>query len=275
MSGSSVGRVLGHAILALAVVTTFVPLVWMFGLSFKLPREIFSSPTNPLPLTPTLGNYLEVFQRTDIVRQFFNSLIFAAGVTIGQILIAVPAAYALARMDFRGANLLFAAFLLTLPVPFVVFYVPNYILVSRLGLLDSFPGLIVPQIASAYGIFLLRQHFRAFPQAIIDAARVDGASEWSIVWRIVLPANRAAIVALAVFVFITTWNEFVWPLLVARDPEMYIMTVGVAQFASGEGGTQYGNIMAAAALATIPTLLAYLFIRKQILSVLTEGAVKG
>lgn len=275
MSGSSVGRVLGHAILALAVVTTFVPLVWMFGLSFKLPREIFSSPTNPLPLTPTLGNYLEVFQRTDIVRQFFNSLIFAAGVTIGQILIAVPAAYALARMDFRGANLLFAAFLLTLPVPFVVFYVPNYILVSRLGLLDSFPGLILPQIASAYGIFLLRQHFRTFPQAIIDAARVDGASEWSIVWRVVLPANRAAIVALAVFVFITTWNEFVWPLLVARDPEMYIMTVGVAQFASGEGGTQYGNIMAAAALATIPTLLAYLFIRKQILSVLTEGAVKG
>lgn len=158
-------------------------------------------------------------------------------------------------LEFRGYSLLFAAFLLTLPVPFVVFYVPNYILISRLGLLDSFPGLILPQIASAYGIFLLRQHFKAFPQAVIDADRVDGASEWSIVWRVVLPANRAAIVALAVFVFIITWNEFVWPFLVARDPSMYIM--------------------AAAALATIPTLLAYLFIRKQILSVLTEGAVKG
>lgn len=275
MSGSSVGRVIGHAVLALAVVTTFVPLIWMFGLSFKLPQEVFSNPLNPIPLSPTFANYAEVFQRTDIVRQFVNSVLFAGGVTIGQILIAVPAAYAFARLEFRGSSLLFAAFLLTLPVPFVVFYVPNYILVSRLGLLDSFPGLILPQIASAYGIFLLRQHFKAFPQAVIDAARVDGASEWSIVWRIVLPANRAAIVALAVFVFITTWNEFVWPLLVARDPSMYIMTVGVAQFASGEGGTQYGNIMAAAALATIPTLLAYLFIRKQILSVLTEGAVKG
>lgn len=275
MSGSSVGRVIGHAVLALAVVTTFVPLIWMFGLSFKLPQEVFSNPLNPIPLSPTFANYAEVFQRTDIVRQFVNSVLFAGGVTIGQILIAVPAAYAFARLEFRGSSLLFAGFLLTLPVPFVVFYVPNYILVSRLGLLDSFPGLILPQIASAYGIFLLRQHFKAFPQAVIDAARVDGASEWSIVWRIVLPANRAAIVALAVFVFITTWNEFVWPLLVARDPSMYIMTVGVAQFASGEGGTQYGNIMAAAALATIPTLLAYLFIRKQILSVLTEGAVKG
>jgi sn-glycerol 3-phosphate transport system permease protein len=275
MSGSRVGRVLGHAILALAVLTSFVPLIWMFGLSFKPSQTVFANPLNPIAASPTLGNYLEVFSKTDIVRQFFNSVIFAGGVTLGQILIAVPAAYALGRMSFRGANFLFAAFLLTLPVPFVVFYVPNYILVSSLGLLDTFPGLILPQVASAYGIFLLRQHFKAFPQSIIDAARVDGASEWSIIWRVVLPANRAAVAALAVFVFITTWNEYVWPLLVARDPKMYIMTVGVTQFASGEGGTQWGNIMAAATLATLPTLLAYLFIRKQILSVLLEGAVKG
>jgi ABC-type glycerol-3-phosphate transport system permease component len=275
MSGSRVGRVLVHAILALAVLTSFVPLIWMFGLSLKPPQTVFANPLNPVPASPTLGNYLQVFNKTDIVRQFFNSVIFAAGVTFGQILIAVPAAYALGRMSFRGANFLFGAFLLTLPVPFVVFYVPNYLLVSGLGLLDTFPGLILPQVASAYGIFLLRQHFKAFPQSVIDAARVDGTSEWGIIWRVVLPANRAAVVALAVFVFITTWNEYVWPLLVARNPKMYIMTVGVAQFASGEGGTQWGNIMAAAALATLPTLLAYLFIRKQILSVLLEGAVKG
>jgi len=275
MSGSRIGRVLAQAILALAVLTSFVPLIWMVGLSFKPSQTVFANPLNPIPASPTLGNYLQVFNKTDIVRQFFNSVIFAGGVTLGQILIAVPAAYALGRMSFRGANFLFAAFLLTLPVPFVVFYVPNYILVSSLGLLDTFPGLILPQVASAYGIFLLRQHFKAFPQSIIDAARVDGVSEWSIIWRVVLPANRAAVAALAVFVFITTWNEYVWPLLVARDPKMYIMTVGVTQFASGEGGTQWANIMAAAALATLPTLLAYLFIRKQILSVLLEGAVKG
>jgi sn-glycerol 3-phosphate transport system permease protein len=275
MSGNRVGRVLSHALLALTVLTSLVPLIWMLGLSFKSSQTVFANPLNPIPASPTLGNYLEVFSKTDIVRQFFNSVIFASGVMLGQILIAVPAAYALGRMSFRGANFLFAAFLLTLPVPFVVFYVPNYILVSSLGLLDTFPGLILPQVASAYGIFLLRQHFKAFPQSVIDAARVDGASEWSIIWRVVLPANRAAVAALAVFVFITTWNEYVWPLLVARDPKMYIMTVGVTQFASGEGGTQWGNIMAAAALATLPTLVAYLSIRKQILSVLLEGAVKG
>ena len=275
MSGSRIGRVSAQAILALAVLTSFVPLIWMLGLSFKSSQTVFADPLNPIPASPTLGNYLEVVSKTNMVRQFFNSVIFAGGVTLGQILIAVPAAYALGRMSFRGANFLFAAFLLTLPVPFVVFYVPNYILVSSLGLLDTFPGLILPQVASAYGIFLLRQHFKAFPQSIIDAARVDGASEWSIIWRVVLPANRAAIAALAVFVFITTWNEYVWPLLVARDPKMYIMTVGVTQFASGEGGTQWGNIMAAATLATLPTLVVYLSIRKQILSVLLEGAVKG
>ncbi|MBV9455675.1 MAG: carbohydrate ABC transporter permease [Rubrobacter sp.] len=275
MSGSSLRRVLSHVILALVVLTSLVPLIWMLGLSFKSSQTVFANPLNPIPASPTLGNYLEVVSRTNIARQFFNSVIFASGVTLGQILIAIPAAYALGRMSFRGVNVLFAAFLLTLPVPFVVFYVPNYILVSSLGLLDTFPGLILPQVASAYGIFLLRQHFKAFPQSVIDAARVDGASEWSIIWRVVLPANRAAVAALAVFVFITTWNEYVWPLLVARDPKMYIMTVGVTQFASGEGGTQWGNIMAAATLATLPALVAYLSIRKQILSVLLEGAVKG
>ncbi|TCJ19929.1 carbohydrate ABC transporter permease [Rubrobacter taiwanensis] len=268
-------RLAAHAVLILAVAVTFVPLVWMFGMSLKPPQLVFTDPLNPLPLAPTLENYANVFRTANVARQFVNSVVFAGGVTLGQLAIAVPAAYFFSRHDSRAANLLFAAFLLTLPVPFVVFYVPNYILMSRLDLLNTYPGMILPQIASAYGIFLLRQHFKSFPQSIIEAARIDGAAEWTIIWRVVLPANRAAIAALAIFVFINTWNEFVWPLLIARDPEMHILTVGVAQFASGEGGIQWSTIMAAAALATLPTLLAYLFIRRQILNVILEGAVKG
>lgn len=275
MIASRLSRATAHVILAVAVFTTFVPLIWMFGVSLKPPASVFANPLNPFPLSPTLENYLQVFQSADVPRQLFNSIVFAGGVTLGQVLIAVPAAYFFSRHTSRVANWLFAAFLLTLPVPFIVFYVPNYILLSRLDLLNTFPGMILPQVASAYGIFLLRQHFKAFPQSIIDAARVDGASEWTIIWRIVLPASRAAVAALAVFVFINTWNEFVWPLLVARDPEMQILTVGVAQFASSEGGSQWGAIMAAASIACIPTLLAYLVIRRQILSILLEGAVKG
>lgn len=275
MIASPTGRLAAHAILVLAVLTTFVPLVWMLGMSLKVPQEIFANPLNPLSFSPSLDNYLRVFTTTDVPRQLANSVIFAGGVTFGQILISVPAAYAFSRWSFPGSGALFAAFLLTLPVPFLVFYVPNYILVSGVGLQDTFPGLILPQIASAYGIFLLRQHFKAFPQSVIDAARVDGASDWAILWKVVAPANRAAIGALAVFVFVNTWNEYVWPLLIARSPEMYILTVGVAQFTSGEGGTQWGTAMAAATIATVPTLLAYLLIRRRMLSVLLEGAVKG
>lgn len=273
--GARMSRLLVHAVLLLAIFVAFVPLVWMLGMSLKAPEAIFANPLNPLPLSPTLRNYTEVFASANVVRQFFNSVIVTGGVTLGHILVSIPAAYAFSRWTFRGNNLLFAAFLLAMPVPFVVFYVPNYLLLSRLDLLDSYAGLILPQIASGYGVFLLRQHFKAFPQSIIDAARVDGASEWVILWRIVVPASRGAIAALAVYVSILTWNEYVWPLLVAREPEMYILTVGVAQFASEEGGTRWGTIMAAALLACLPTLVTYALVRKQILAVLLQGAVKG
>lgn len=269
------GRALAHLVLLAAVFVTFVPLVWMLGVSLKPPGEVFADPLNPLPSSPTLGNYLGVFASADVARQLFNSVVFAGGVTLGQVAVAVPAAYFFARDDSRAARRLFAAFLLTMPVPFIVFYVPNYILVSDLGLLGTHAGLILPQVASAYGIFLLRQHFKAFPESVLDAARVDGASEWTVMWRVVFPASRAAVAALAIFVFITTWNEYVWPLLVAPEPEMRILSVGVAQFASGEGGNRWGPIMAAATLASAPTLLAYLAARRQVLAVLTEGAVKG
>lgn len=264
-----------HAVLIVAVALTFAPLVWMLGVSLKLPSEVFQNPLTPIPLKPTWANYQYVFETTRVARQFMNSVIFAGGVTLGQLLIAIPAAYAFARFRFAGMGWLFALLLLTLPIPFIVFYVPNYLLLSKLHLLNTHAGLILPQIASAYGIFLLRQHFKAFPQDVTDAARMDGAGDWKILWTIVLPANRAAVAALGVFVFITTWNEYVWPLLVASEPNMHILTVGIANLASGEAGHRWGAIMAAAAIATVPALLAYLFVRRHILAVVLEGAVKG
>lgn len=274
MIASRARKLAAHAILVAAVILTFVPLFWMLGTSLKPPEQAFENPLNPLTISPTLENYQAVFRTTDVGRQLFNSVVFAGGVTLGQLAISVPAAYAFSQWKFRGSRVLFAAFLLTMPVPFMVFYVPNYVLLARLDLLNMHLGMILPQVASAYGVFLLRQHFKSFPKSILDAARVDGASEWTVVWRIVLPASRAAVFALGVFVFVNTWNEYVWPLLVARDPEMYVLTVGVSQFASEEGGTRWGTIMAAT-LASAPTLAAYLFVRRQVISVILEGAVKG
>lgn len=275
MTTRGIGRIGVHVVLVLAVVVTFIPILWMLGVSFKPRQEVFSDPLVPFPLMPTWENYRYVFETTRVGRQFVNSVIFAGGVTLGQVLIAIPAAYAFARFRFRGTGVLFALLLLTFPIPFVVFYVPNYLLLSRFDLLNTYAGLILPQVASAYGVFLLRQHFKAFPKDVLDAAKMDGANDWSILWTILVPANRAAIVALGVFVFITTWNEYVWPLLVASDPNMHILTVGLANLASGEGGTRWGAIMAAAAIATLPALLAYLFVRRHILAVVLEGAVKG
>jgi ABC-type glycerol-3-phosphate transport system permease component len=266
---------LPHLLLVAAVVATFVPLTWMFGVSFEAPAAVFADPLNPLPGSPTLDNFRYVFGAAAVDRQLVNSIVFAGGVTLGQVLVAIPAAWAFARWRFPGSGWLFALLLLTMSVPFVVFYVPNYLLLARLDLLNTFPGLILPQVAGAYGIFLLRQHFRAFPREVVDAARVDGASEGRVLLGIVVPGSRSAIAALAVYVFISAWNEYVWPLLAAPDPSMQILTVGTVNFASVEGGSRWGPIMAAATLATAPALVAYLAVRKQILAVVLEGAVKG
>ncbi len=274
MTASQRRLLIAHALLIGAVTLTFAPLIWMLGVSLKPPDAVFRNPLNPFPLDPTLANYRYVFSKADVLRQLLNSVIFAGGVTLGQLIIAVPAAYAFARWSFRGASVLFSLMLLSLPVPFVVFYVPNYILLSQLDLLNTFFALIVPHWASAYGIFLLRQHFKSFPRSVIDAARIDGAGDLEILVRIILPTARGTIAALAIYVAITTWNEYVWPLLVAPNPKMHTLTVGAAAFAGGEAGTFWGAVMAAALIASAMTLVGYLLARRQILEVLTEGAVK-
>lgn len=263
-----------HLLLILAVAFTFAPLLWMLGLSLKQPAGIFDQPLRPLPARPTLANYQDVLERLDVARQLLNSVIFAGGVTLLQLAIAIPAAFAFARWKFRGNTLLFSLMLLSIPIPFVVYYVPNYVLMARWDLLNSYAGMILPQAASAYAIFLLRQHFRAFPQAIIEAARLDGAGDLRLLVQVVLPNTVGAITALAIIIFIATWNEYVWPLLIAPDKSMYTLTVAVGAMSGGEGGTRWGATMAAAAIASAFTLGAYLVSRKRLLKAMAEGGVK-
>jgi sn-glycerol 3-phosphate transport system permease protein len=260
--------IIAHIVLVASAALTLLPLVWMLGTSFKASSDMI----NPIPLHPTLANFREVITTQNIGRQLVNSALFSAGVTLGQILIAIPAAYSFARYSFLGAHVLFSVMIFSLSVPFVVFYIPNYLLMSRLGLLNTLPGLILPQIASAYGIFLLRQRFRSFSQELVEAARLDGASEIAIMTRIVLPAAHSTIYATAVFIFINTWNDLVWPMLVTNSRALQVLTVGLTQFASVESGTKWGPMMAAAVLTAAPTLIAYLILRRNILAVALEGA---
>lgn len=254
---------------------TLVPLVYQLSLSLKPSSEIFGKPLAPLTWPLTLEHYRYVLERIPYGSYLFNTLIFAFGVTLGQILLGALAAYAFAYHRFRGRELLFALVLISLMVPFAVTYLPNYLLVARLGLLNTLPGLILPMLAPGFVIFLLRQNFKAFPKEILEAARVDGATEAQVLWRILVPGNLPAISAIAIFTFINTWNQLIWPMLVANDPRVYVLTTAVQRFAGGEGMANWGAMMAMANLATLPALVLYLLMRRPILEALSEGAVKG
>ncbi|MCC6613432.1 MAG: carbohydrate ABC transporter permease [Anaerolineae bacterium] len=270
---------LARVILFIAMLLVVTPLIFQLGISFKPPDQVFTNVLSPFTTTPTLENYAMVLRTVPIVQYLWNSLTFSAGVTLGQILLALPAAFAFSYYDFRFKNFLLALVLLSLLVPFVVTYIPNYLLLAQLRLVNTVPGLILPMlgVSLGFGIFLLRQHFVSFQKDILEAAMIDGASSWQILTRVVAPANRSAIAALAVYILINTWNQFIWPLLVGGGRvESYTLTVGVQMyFTNPEGGNVWGSIMAASVLTSLPTILMYLAMRKGILRTFTEGAVKG
>lgn len=266
-------------ILIVATLLVAVPLIYQLGISFKQPDEVFANVLSPFTLNPTLGNYEVVIRSVPILTYLANSAAFSIGVTVGQILLAVPAAYAFSYFNFRFKNVLLALVLVSLMVPFVVTYIPNYLLLAQYKLINTLPGLILPMlgVSLGFGIFLLRQHFMSFQREIIEAAMIDGASSWQTLTWVVAPANISALSALAVYILINTWNQFIWPLLIGGGrPEAYTLTVGVQMyFTNPEGGNRWGSLMAASVLTSLPTIIAYLFMRKGILRTFTEGAVKG
>ena len=280
MSVKSRGSV-WSARLALSAASALVllPFIYLLGISFKPPQAIFDDVLSPFTLTPTLENYRVVIETAPILQYLWNSLVFSAGVAFGQLLLAVLAAYGLSYYEFPLKNLFMALILLSLMVPFVVTYIPNYLLLAQFKLINTLPGLILPMlgVSLGFGVFLLYQHFRSLQKEIIEAAMIDGANSWQILLRVVAPANISPITALLIYVFINTWNQFVWPLLIGGGrAEAYTLTVGVHMyFTNPEGGNRWGSVMAAAMLTALPTLLMYILMRKGILRTFTEGAVKG
>jgi len=266
-------------ILGVAMLLVLMPLVYLVGLSFKPPQGIFAKPIAPFVWPPDLTNYRAVLDQMDLPKFFLNSVIYAGGVTLGQLVLAIPGAFAFSYYRFRFKNLLMSLVLISLIVPFVVTYVPNYLLLARWQLLNSLTGMIVPMlgISVGFGIFLLRQHFQTFPQEVFDAARIDGANSWQILWRVLAPSSLAPIASVAIYIFIITWNRFIWPLLVGGgDPASYTMTVAVHIFYNNpESGANWGNLMAASVVSSLPIMMLYFALRKQILRTFTEGAVKG
>ncbi len=268
---SIIASVTAHAVLMAGAIIMLTPFLWMVLTSLKPPQEIFRLGLHILPREwGGAENYGRVFSDTPMLRFLLNGIIVFGAIVILQILIAVPAAYALAKIPFRGRGLFFALILVSLLVPIQVPSLFLYLGFARAGLLDSYASLVLPFIISAFAIFLLRQHFLHFPQEVVEAARLDNFGEFEIAWRIVLPSARPAIGAFAVFSMVAHWNDLYWPLVVVTDPEMATPPLGVVFFRNQESVSDFGALMATATVISAPLIIAFLAAQKTFVRGLTS-----
>ena len=261
-----------YLLLTIAVVVVAAPFVWMVLGSLKPTTELRQVPPTWWPQDPSLDNYTELFSRLSFGTYFANSAIVAVIVTAGNLLFCSMLGYALAMLEFRGKKLVFVAVLATLMIPGVVTFVPLFVLVANAGLVDTLPGLMLPFLAAPFGVFLMRQFILGLPRDLLDAGRVDGAGELRIFARIILPLCGPALATLGILTFLGSWNNFLWPLVVAQTEDTYTLPVALALYAKGQNSTDYGLLLAGATVVVIPILLLFLaFQRKVIEGIATTG----
>lgn len=260
-----------HALLIALTILSIFPLYWMLVTALRPPNEIFSKAL--WPETPTLENFSRILTGMPIVRMMANTFIYAALSTIAQIITALFAAYAFARWRNRWTKGLFALLTITWLIPAQVVMVPSYLIVTGLGLLDTLAALVLPHVASAFAIILLYQTLRAFPQELIEAAVVDGAGHFHILRRVIVPNIRPALASLAILLFISSWNDYFWPLLVTRSADSAVIQIGLQMFFTQEGNL-WGPLMAAASVATVPILIIYALLQKQIVDSFLRSGLK-
>jgi multiple sugar transport system permease protein len=262
-----------HAALVVFAVVTVAPLAWMISASFMAPGEANAFPPPLLPAHPTLANYHALFTRLDLGRYAANSLVVSLAITVLSVLFNSMAGYAFAKLRFAGRDRLFELLVAALVIPAQVAMLPLFLMIRSLGLVNSFAGVIVPVMAGVFGVFLMRQYALSVPDEILDAARIDGASELRIYVSIVLPLCRPAIVTLALFMFMGTWNDFMWPLIVLSDQSKYTLPVALASLV-GEHAQDTELMMAGSVLTVLPVLALFLALQKQYVEGITLGGVK-
>lgn len=252
-----------------------MPLLWLVSTALKSPTEnIFQFPPQFWPRQPTLSNFVTVWQTNPFGRYLLNSLWVAVLTVILNLVFCSLAAYPLARLQFRGRDWIFTAVISTIMIPFQIVMIPLYILTVQLGLKNTYVGVILPAIASAFGIFLLRQAFQGVPKELEEAARIDGCSELGIWWNVMLPAVRPALVTLAIFVFIGSWSDFLWPLIVLDRPEFYTLPLGVAALA-GTFSLDWRLIAAGSVISILPVLVFFLTMQRYIIPSEAGSGLKG
>lgn len=261
-------------LLLLTGLSMIVPFLWMLSTSLKADALILAFPPQLWPSEPTLSSYVRLAELFPIRRLFVNSILVAVIATAGQLLTSSLAAYAFARIEFRGRSALFLLYLATLMIPFQVTITPLFIIMRLLGWINSYQGLILPGVFSAFGVFLLRQAMLSIPRELEEAALIDGASPLILYWRIIMPLARPALATLAIFAFMGSWNSFLWPLFILRDEALMTLPVGLATL-HGRWLTQWNLVMAGAVITVLPMLLVYLLAQRYFEQGVVLSGLKG
>ena len=267
-------QVVGNAVLLVVIFLTVMPYIYMVSASFKPGDELFSIPVKIFPDSLYWGNYDLLFGKTNFVRWFFNSVFIGVSRMVLAVVISLMAGYAFAKFDFRFKNALFIVLLATLTLPIYVLIVPLYSMMVAFGWTDHYIALILPLAAQAIGVFLSRQYLLSIPDEILDSARVDGAGEWGIFWRIIVPLSQPVIAVMAILFFTASWNDYIWPLVVLTKDQMFTVSLGLPTLV-GPYSQEYGAVMAGSFLSTVPIMIIFLIMQRRFIEGITQGAVKG
>lgn len=270
----SVSQVVVYVLLVIGLVATLAPFAWMLLGSIKPTGEILANPNAWLPENPTLGNFADLLSKQNFGLYFFNSVLVAVVCVVGNLLFCAMAGYALAKIDFAGKRVLFSLVLVMLVVPGIATFVPLFVQVSNLGFANTYIGLILPYVVTPLGVFLMRQFIGEIPDSLLEAARLDGAGEFRIFFRLVLPLSGPALATLAILTFLGQWNNFLWPLVIAQTDNMYTLPVALALFSVGANGTNYGLLLAGAVVVVLPIIVVFLFLQRYFIQGIASTGIK-
>jgi multiple sugar transport system permease protein/sn-glycerol 3-phosphate transport system permease protein len=266
-------RVTGHLLLLVLCLSVAAPLAVTLATAFKAPNEIYD-PTL-IPTAPTLANFETLFARSEFAAYLWNSVATTALRVTGELFLALLAAFAFARFEFRGRDTLFALTLGAMMIPHLLTMIPIYILIADLGWFDTWAALVIPNLAAPFAVFLLRQHMLGFPRELLDAAEMDGAGSWRQLWHVMTPNLGPALAALAIILSIECWNEYFWPLLVTETPAARTLQIGLREFLEEEGYSDFGAMMAGVTLASIPAVAVFLFFQQRVMDTFVASGLKG
>lgn len=263
-----------YLLLTVALVVVITPFVWMVLGSVKTSSELRQVPPTWWPENPTLDNFRSLFSRLSFGTYFLNSTVVAVVVTVANLLFCSMVGYALAMLNFRGKKTIFALILATLMIPGVVTFVPLFVLVANMGLVNTLPGLFLPFLVAPFGVFLMRQFISGLPRDLVEAARMDGAGELRIFGQVILPLLTPALATLGILTFLGSWNNFLWPLVVAQTNDTYTLPVALALYSTGQNQTEYGLLMAGATVVVTPVLIVFLIFQRRFIQGIATTGIK-